>query len=102
MVGRAQGKITSDEYNQMAGSLTQKEGTVVNDALAQIQAELEIRQWASQNGVTVTGQQVDAQIKDDATLAEMRHVLIIGVPAYPIPPATAITQVQAATKGPAR
>ena len=89
---RNQGKITSDEYSAMDQALTTSEGTVGADALTELVNEAELRQYASKNGISVTDQQVDAQIKTDSTIPEMRHVKIISVPVQAVAPAAAPTQ----------
>jgi hypothetical protein len=89
---RNQGKITTDEYTALQTSVTTSEGTVASDALTELINETELRQYASKNNITVTDQQVDAQIKVDSTIPEMRHVKIISVPVQPTPPAAGPSQ----------
>jgi parvulin-like peptidyl-prolyl isomerase len=89
---RNQGKITSDEYTNMESAITTSQGTVSTDALTELVNETELRQYASKNGISVTDQQVDAQIKTDGTIPEMRHVKIISVPVMATAPATSPTQ----------
>jgi parvulin-like peptidyl-prolyl isomerase len=87
---RNQGKITSDEYTNFQSTIASQESSVMTDAITELENELGIRQYAAKNGITVTSQQVDDQIKKDGTIAEMRHVKIIGVAPDPIPPAYSI------------
>jgi hypothetical protein len=87
---RNQGKITSDEYTAFDQTILSKESSVMADALTELENELTIRQYAAKNGISVSGEQIDAQIKKDGTIAEMRHVKIIGVAPDPIPPAYSI------------
>lgn len=88
---RNQGKMTNDEFTSLQNTIQNQESTVVADALTEIENGLALRQWASKNGVSVSGQQIDDQIKTDGTVPEMRHVMVIGVAADPIPPAYATT-----------
>ena len=89
---RNQGKITNDEYSAMDSAITTSEGTVRSDALTELINEAELRQYASKNGISVNDQQVDAQIKTDSTIPDMRHVKIISVPVKAVAPASAPTQ----------
>jgi len=97
---RNQGKITSDEFDRVSTSIANNEQGVVNAALTEIENELALRQWAAKNGVSVTSQQVDEQIKTDGTIPEMRHVMVISVAPEPTPPAfsTSPADEQAAEK----
>lgn len=88
---RNQGKITSDDYSGLASNLQSVKNSVVNDTLKELENEIAIRQYASQNNITVTSQQIDDQIKKDATVQELRHVKVIGVAPDPVPPAYTIT-----------
>jgi PPIC-type PPIASE domain/SurA-like N-terminal domain len=90
---RNQGKITGDEFSSIQSNLTNNESTLFTDALKQLENEATIRQWAAKNGISVTSQQVDDQITKDATIQEMRHVMIIGVAPAPVAPAYAVTKV---------
>jgi parvulin-like peptidyl-prolyl isomerase len=89
---RNQGKITSDEYSSMESAITTSQGTVRTDALTELVNEAELRQYASKNGISVTDAQIDAQIKTDSTIPEMRHVKIISVPVQAKAPASSPTQ----------
>ncbi len=88
---RNQGKITSDEFSKFQSAIENNKTGVVAAALTEIENELAVRQWAAKNGVSVTSQQVDDQVKVDATIPEMRHVMVIGVAPEPVPPAFSIT-----------
>ena len=73
------GRISQADFDNLNSNLTTAEQNVssgVVDALVddELQAQL-----AKQNGVSVTDQQVDAQIVADATEQESRHVLMIAV-----------------------
>jgi parvulin-like peptidyl-prolyl isomerase len=89
---RNQGKITTAEESTLESSITTSLGTVGSDTLTQMIAETAVRQYAAKNGITVTDQQIDAQIVKDGTRQELRHVKIISVPLVATPPATAPTQ----------
>jgi parvulin-like peptidyl-prolyl isomerase len=93
LVLRNQGKITADEYTALATTpqtdLTST--TQYSNALNQLTIDVTFRQYASKNGISVTDQQVQDQITTDATIPEMRHVMIIGVAATPTPPASSPT-----------
>jgi parvulin-like peptidyl-prolyl isomerase len=89
---RNQGKISTDEYSALENKVTTAEGTVATDALTELINEAELRQYASKNNISVSDQQVDAQVKVDSTIHEMRHVKIISVPADATPPANGPTQ----------
>ncbi len=87
---RNQGKITTDEYSAEQQTITTNESTstIYTTATTELINEAEINQYAAQNNITVTDQQVDAQIKTDGTIAEMRHVKVIAVATIPAPPAS--------------
>jgi parvulin-like peptidyl-prolyl isomerase len=75
----AAGRLSQADFDSQNSNLTTAEQNVssgVVDALVddELQAQL-----AKQNGVTVTDQQVDAQVVADATEQEARHVLMIAV-----------------------
>jgi parvulin-like peptidyl-prolyl isomerase len=73
------GRISQADFASQNSNLTQAEQNVssgVVDAL--VDDELQ-RQLAAQAGISVTDQQVDAQITADATEKESRHVLMIAV-----------------------
>jgi parvulin-like peptidyl-prolyl isomerase len=94
---RNQAKITTTEYSAMESAITTSKATLKTDALTQLIHEAELRQYASKNNITVTDQQVDAQIKVDSTIPEMRHVKIISVPVEAVAPASAPTQADSDT-----
>jgi len=89
---RNQGKITTDEYSALESAISSSLSTVASDSLTQMIAETAVRQYAAKNGINVTDQQIDAQIKTDSTRQELRDVKIISVPMVATPPATAPTQ----------
>jgi parvulin-like peptidyl-prolyl isomerase len=91
---RNQGKLTTDEYNTIVGAIQTSSAvsTIYTDAETQLINEAELRQYASQNNIAVTDQAVDAQIQLDATIAEMRHVKVIGVAVQATPPSSSPTQ----------
>ena len=70
---------------------SEAQSTLYSNALTQLINEAEIRQYAAKNNITVTDQQVDAQIKLDSTTPEMRHVKIISVAPKTTPPASSPT-----------
>jgi parvulin-like peptidyl-prolyl isomerase len=75
----AAGRISQTDFDSENSNLTQEEqnvSTSIVDALADDELQ---RQLAVKDGITVTDQQVDAQIVADATVAEARHVLLITV-----------------------
>jgi parvulin-like peptidyl-prolyl isomerase len=90
---RNQNAITTDEFSTLTSPITTAEATttIYSDALTQLINEAELRQYAAQNNVSVTDQMVDAQVTTDATIPEMRHVKVIGVPVKATPPATSPT-----------
>ncbi len=91
---RNQGKITTDEYNAIVSQIQTSEATstIYSDAETQLINEAQLRQYAAQNNITVTDQQVDAQVQVDAMIQEMRHVKIIGVAVQATPPSSSPTQ----------
>jgi parvulin-like peptidyl-prolyl isomerase len=91
---RNQGKITSDEFTAVQTTIQNNEASVNGDALTALENELALRQWAAKNNISVTSQQIDDQIKTDGTIAEMRHVMVIGVAPDPVPPAFTITTAE--------
>ena len=93
VVLRNQGKITSAEYDAISSAALSDETstTQFSDALQQLTVDVTLRQYASKHGVSVSDQQVQDQIKTDATIPEMRHVMVIGVDPIPTPPADAPT-----------
>jgi len=96
MIMRNQGSITADEYSSLASSLTSKQDatSLYDEALSQLQGDLVLQQYADKNGIRISDADVDAQIEEDATLDEMRHVKVIGVDARPTPPASSPTQAE--------
>jgi parvulin-like peptidyl-prolyl isomerase len=75
----AAGRISQADFDSENSNLTQEEQNVsssIVDALADDELQ---RQLAVKAGITVTDQQVDAQIVADATVPESRHVLQITV-----------------------
>ena len=95
---RNQAAITSDEYASVSSTLTSKQDgqTLYSEALSQLQGDIVVSQYADKNGIRISDSDVDAQIADDATLEEMRHVKIIGVDAKATPPATVATATEIA------
>jgi len=90
---RNQAKITSSDYSTLASTIQTNSdpSTIYTSALTQLTNEAELQQYAAQNGITITDAQVDAQIQLDATIPEMRHVMIIGVQPQATPPASSPT-----------
>jgi hypothetical protein len=88
---RNQGKLTTTEYGNLQQTIAndQSASTIYTNALSELTAEAQLRQYAAKNGIVITDQMVDAQIKTDSTLAEVREVNIIGVAPEPTPPAFA-------------
>ena len=88
LILRNKGLITPDEYSALAStpSSDQTATTRYSDALTALQTEVELRQYASRNGITISDQQVSDQKTKDATIPEMRHVLVIAMVPYPTPP----------------
>ena len=89
---RNQGKITTAEESALESSISTSLSTVSSDSLTQMIAETAVRQYAAKNGISVTDQQIDAQIVKDSTRQGLCHVKIISVPLVATPPATAPTQ----------
>jgi parvulin-like peptidyl-prolyl isomerase len=91
---RNQGKLATDEYNTIVGNIqtTETSSTIYSDALTQLINETQLRQYAVQNNIVVTDQQIAAQIQTDATIAEMRHVKVIAVAVKATPPSSTPTQ----------
>ena len=90
---RNQGKITTTEYSAFENTIntSENQSTIFSDALTQLVDEAEVNQYAAQNNIVITDQQVDAQIQTDSTLPDMRDVNIISVPPQATPPAVAPT-----------
>jgi parvulin-like peptidyl-prolyl isomerase len=90
---RNQGKITSDEYQTLTGTATsgQDPTTIYSDALTQLENEATLRQYAAKNNIAVTDAQVNDQIQVDATLPELRHVMVIAVQPTATSLATVVT-----------
>ena len=88
---RNQGLITTDDYSALETKIQTAEdpSTIYSNALTELTNEAELRQYAAKNNISISDQQVDAQIQIDATIPEMRHVEIIGVATKPTPPASA-------------
>jgi parvulin-like peptidyl-prolyl isomerase len=90
---RNQGKLTTEEYANLQTTIANDESasTIFTNALSELVDETELRQFAAKNGIVITDQMIDAQIKSDSTLAEVRNVKIIGVAPQPTPPANSPT-----------
>jgi parvulin-like peptidyl-prolyl isomerase len=90
---RNQGKITSDQYQTLTGAATsgQDPTTIYSDALTQLENEATLRQYAAKNNIAVTDAQVKDQVQVDATLPELRHVMVIAVQPTATSPATVVT-----------
>jgi len=85
------GRITQADFDNQNSNLTQAEQNVSSGVVdAMVDEELQ-RQLASQAGITITDQQVDAQVTADATEQESRHVLMIAV----TPDASGVTPTDA-------
>ena len=95
---RNQGRITTDEYSALTGTLATAEDptTLYQNALDQLTQEQALQQYADQHGIKVTDADVDAQITEDSTQAEMRHVMVIEVDPAVTPPASIPTAEQQA------
>jgi hypothetical protein len=106
VVLRNQGKITPDEYSAISAKPIGNEYSAISTAaqatsgtasdaysvaLQQLTLDATLRQYASKHGVTVGDQQVKDQIQADATIPEMRHVMVIGVIPTATPPASSPT-----------
>ncbi len=91
---RNQGKITTDDYSTLTTNIQNNEdpSTIYSAALTQLENEAQLAQYAAQHNIVVTDQMVSAQIQTDATIAEMRHVEVIGVPTNATPPSSTPTQ----------
>jgi len=90
---RNQAKITSSDYSTLSSAIQTKSdpSTIYTSALTQLTNEAQLQQYASQNGITITDAQVSGQIQLDATVPELRHVMIIGVQPKATPPASSAT-----------
>lgn len=90
---RNQGKITSAEFQSLANApmTGQDPTTIQNDALTQLEHEATLRQYAAKNNISVTDAQVNDQIQVEATIPDVRHVMVIGVQPNATPPATSPT-----------
>ena len=95
---RNQGRITTDEYTSLSGALVTGEDptTLYQNALNQLTQEQALQQYADQHGIKVTDADVDAQITEDGTQAEMRHVMVIEVDPVVTPPSSVATAEQQA------
>ena len=93
---RNEGKITATEYDTVVGGVTTNESdaTLYSDAMNQLTQEAMLAQYADQHGITVTDKQITDQIVADATIAEQRHVMVIGVAPTPTPPSSVPTPDQ--------
>ena len=99
LILRNKGEITPDEYTNISNTPTTDEtsSTLYSDALTALQTEAELRQYAAKNGITITDQMVSDQKTKDATIPEMRHVLVISMVPYPEPPANGPTAADLAS-----
>jgi parvulin-like peptidyl-prolyl isomerase len=95
---RNTGKITSEEFETLRQTLVANEAssTLFPDALNQLTQESALQQYADKNGLKVTDEQLAAQIVEDGTLAELRHVKVIATDPVPTPPASVPTTQQIA------
>ena len=95
---RNQGHMTQDEYSSLSTTLVANEDptTLYQDALNQLTQEQTLQQYADQHGIKIADADVDSQITQDGTLAEMRHVMVIAVDPTPTPPSSIPTQDQLA------
>jgi parvulin-like peptidyl-prolyl isomerase len=75
----AAGRISQADFDSENSNLTSEEQNISSGVVdAMVDDELQ-RQLAAKQGITVTDAQVDAQLVEDATLPEARHVLMIQV-----------------------
>jgi hypothetical protein len=93
LILRNRGTITPDEYDTLSAkpAADQSSTTLYSDALAELQNETQLRQYASKNGITISDQAITEQKTKASTIPEMRHVLLIAVVPYPVPPANGPT-----------
>jgi parvulin-like peptidyl-prolyl isomerase len=85
---RNMGQITTDDYANFASAISDKQGTLYQDSLDQLTDELVLKQYADKHGINVGDSQVNAQIEKDATIPQMRHVLVLAVEPTSTPPAS--------------
>jgi parvulin-like peptidyl-prolyl isomerase len=93
LILRNRGLITPDEYSTLSSTPTsdQTSTTLYSDALAEIQQEAQFRQYAAKNGITISDQAISEQKTKASTIPEMRHVLLMAIVPYPVPPANGPT-----------
>jgi hypothetical protein len=93
LILRNKGLITPDEYSALASTPTsdQTSTTLYSDALTELQEEAQLRQYAAKNGITIGDQAISEQKTKASTIAELRHVLIMAIVPYPVPPANGPT-----------
>jgi parvulin-like peptidyl-prolyl isomerase len=93
------GRLTKDQSDQQIASIEQQKqdtNTLISQSLqGLIDGELQT-ELAAQMGISVTSQQIDARLTQEATTAEARHLWIIEVAPSVTAPATAPTALQVA------
>jgi hypothetical protein len=100
------GQITTTDYSGVTSPITSSEdpSSLYSEALTQLTEDLTLQQYASQQGISVSDADVDAQIVKDSTIPEMRYVKVIAVsPASTlpssVPTAAQVTAAQTTAQG---
>jgi len=73
------GRISQADYDTENSTLTQAQQNVTSGVVGGLVDDELQRQLATQAGISVSDQQVDAQVLADATIDESRHLLMIAV-----------------------
>jgi parvulin-like peptidyl-prolyl isomerase len=73
------GRISQADYDTENSTLTQAQQNVTSGVVNGLVDDELQRQLATQAGISVSDQQVDAQVLADATIDESRHLLMIAV-----------------------
>lgn len=96
---RNAGKITAADFSQQQQTLTGQmdRSTLVNNALSELKNDALILDYADKHGISVSDAQLQAQITKDGTIAEMRHIMVIGVQPQPADGAQVPTSSEIAT-----
>jgi parvulin-like peptidyl-prolyl isomerase len=73
------GRLSDADFQQLQQSLEKAQQQIGSTALEHLIDDRVQAQLASQEGVTVTPEQIDAKLTEEATLPEQRHVWVIEV-----------------------
>ena len=73
------GRITDADFEQQQQILQQAQQQIASTALEHLIDDRIQGQLASQQGITITPEQIDAKLTEEATLPEQRHIWVIEV-----------------------